>query len=818
MGARAVLGRLADSELRDVRFAWRALWRRPLSTTVAVGSLAIGIGANVAVFGLADSVLMARPPVREPERLVELIAAYPHGSRQTNLPFEMLDPLQGELTRTAEVVASHQGSARLREGGEAAVPTRVLHVSDNYFSALGVGIAAGRPLIEADSRTGAPFAVVLSHRFWKSRWGGRPDIVGRGIWLDGEAATIVGIAPADFHGLERTFDAELFLPRLSPERQLWIVARLRAGLSLEAARPHIETAFAHALEAMRDQLSAWAPGDRARFLAQRVELRPVTNGTAGLTWVMEEPLRTLGMVVVLVLIVACANVSALQLSRGEQRLGEMALRMSIGAGRGRVMGQLVTESLLLATLGGTAGLGVGAALHALLRRLAPIDVPALDFGWTWRLAAFMLVVVALSGLATGLFPATRLARLQPAALLQGGRTTAGGWRSGPRRTILVVQVAGAVALLAAAGLIVRTLWNLRNVETGFERREVLIVSVDPAGGPLRETPMGAWAPPLADRLSGLPGVRQVAIAASAAFSGQSSWILDAWVESRDYSSQERHAVSFNRIGPGFLSTVGIPLLAGREFASTDMQGPAVAIVSRAFARKYFGAASAIGRRFGTSENDRGRYEIVGVASDVKVRSLREGPLPVVYFPVSRHDEARAAVIHLEISSPPDALASAIRREVARHEPDLTIESMRTLADEIEWTLERPKLFVRVLLLLAGVALFLTVIGLNGTMAYATTRRRHEIGVRMALGATRGDVVRGVLREALVIVLTGSAIGMAVAVACVPVLGSLPFQVRRVDWPSLAVAVLAAIVAALAAVAAPAAGAARTDPAAALRHE
>jgi predicted permease len=660
---------------------------------------------------------------------------------------------------------------------------------------------------------------VLSHRFWKSRWGGRPEVVGRQVWLDGEEATIVGIAPADFHGLERTFDAELFLPRLRPGWQPWIVARLRAGQSLQSARPRLETAFARALEAMRDQLSAWAPDDRARFLAQRLELRPLTNGTAGLTWVMEEPLRTLGMVVVLVLVVACANVSALQLSRGEQRLGEIALRMSIGAGRGQVIRQLVTESLLLAAIGGTAGLGVGAALHVLLRRLAPLDVPALDFGWTWRLAAFMFVVVALSGVAAGLAPATRLARQTPAVLLQGGRSTAGGWRSGPRRAILVVQVSGAVALLAAAGLLVRTLWNLRNVETGYERREVLLVTVDPTASPLGVRPMGAWAAPLAERLSGLPGVRQVAIATNSAFNGQSSWILDAWVEGHDYSPLERHAVSFNRIGPGFLSTVGIPLVAGREFGAEDMEGsPAVAIVNRSFAREYFGDAGAIGRRFGTRGDDRGRYEIVGVASDVKVRSLREGSLPVVYFPVSRHDEARAAVIHVEISSPPDALASAIRREVTGYEPDLTVERMRTLADEIESTLERPRLFVTVLLMLAGVALFLTVIGLNGTMAYATTRRRHEIGVRMAIGATRGDVVRGILREALAIVLTGSAIGMVLAVACVPVLGSLPFQVRRVDWPSLAAAVLAAVVAALGAVAAPAARAARTDPAATLRHE
>jgi predicted permease len=806
----------------DLRYGARWLRRSPGFTLAAVASLAIGIGANTAIFSVADAALLRPLPVRDPDRLVELIAAYPDGHRQTNLPAPVFETVRRQSVDFAEAFAQVPTGVRLRVGSEPSEAARALFVSGNYFAALDPGAARGRLLEEYDDRAGSPRTVVLSHRFWMSRFGGDPGVAGRAVWVDGAPATIVGVAAAGFFGVDRSFTPQVYLPLSAedPTVALWILARLHPGVSSTAARSRIASAYRDGLRAMRDEISQWPEGDRQEFLGQRVELHAAGNGTAGLRWQVQEPLRVLGTAVLLVLLITCSNVAALQLSQGERRIPEIAVRLSMGGSRGRILRQLLTESTLLALLGGAVGLGLGLALHSLLRSLSALDPSAtIDFQWDWRVLSFTLGVSTLAGLLTGLSPALRLGRVDARLVLSGNRAAGGGWRSGPRRAILVAQVAATLALLIGASLLLRSLAALAGVETGFDQKNVLIVQVDPSGSGFAEAPSARWSEPLAERIATLPGVRSAATAGNTVFTGHESWIVTAWVDGHEYRPGERQVVGFNEVGPAFFRTAGIPLLAGREFRSADgPNAPAVAIVNRTFARKYFGDANPLGRRFGTAPEARRLYEIVGVVADVKVQSLRESPWPAVYLAALQQERPGPAALHLRVAAPPAALASAIRREAARLDPGLEVRSIETLEQAVSRTLRRERMLTTLLMLFAGVTLLLTAVGLYGTMSYAVARRTGELGIRMALGATRARVVVWMLREAAAIVLAGATIGLVVAAWAVPSLRTLVFQVPYLDPLSFGAALVAVVVVGLTAALVPAWRAAASEPLAALRHE
>lgn len=813
--------RWLESLRADLRYGWRSLRGSPVFTLVAVGSLAIGLGANTAIFSLADAALLRRLPVREAGRLVELIAVYPDGHRQTNLPAPVFGGVRRESAALADVFAQHSRTARLRIGREPSEPVDAVFVSGNYFSVLGTGASRGRLLGDDDDHPGSARAAVLSHRFWSNRLASHPDVVGQTVWVDGSATTIVGVAAPGFFGVDRSSSPQIFLPRCAepPTVSSWIVARLHPGISIEAARARMAMAYRRSLMGMLDELRNWPERDREEFLAQRVELHEAGHGTAALRWQIAEPLRVLGAAVLVVLFIACTNVAALQLSRGERRIPEIALRVSIGASRGRILRQLLTESTMLAALGGIAGLGLGFALHSLLRSLLPLDPSAtLDFRWDWRVFGLTLGVSTLAGLATGLVPARRLGRVEAHAVLKGAHAVE-VWRAGPRRLILVAQVAGTVVLLAGAGLLLRSLDKLAGVEPGFDLRDVLAVRIDPSTSRFSSTPTARWSDPLAERLGALPGVLSTAVAANTVFTGRESWVLDAWIDGHEYGPGERHRVGVNRVGPGFFSTVGIPLQAGREFqAQDDATAPRVAIVNQALARRYFGDTNPIGRRLGTKREDSRQYEVVGVAADAKIGSLRESPWPAVYFAARQQESPGPAVLHLRMAAPLSAPAQAIRSEVARLDPDLEIRRIETLEEAVGRTLRKERMMATLLSLFAGATLFLTAVGLCGTVSYAAARRTGEIGIRTALGATRAGVVAWMLREAAAVVLAGAGIGLLLAAFALPSLRGLAFQIDCLDPASLGGAVLAATAMGLGAALLPAWRAAGMEPMAALRHE
>jgi predicted permease len=695
-------------------------------------------------------------------------------------------------------------------------------VSGNYFPVLGVPPALGRLIQEEDDRAGAPHVAVLSHSFWQTRFAGDAGVIGTLLELDGRPATIVGVAKRGFFGVDPSVQPAVFLPLASdrPTTNVWIAGRLRPGVSIAVAEAWLAPLFARGLASMEQQTERRSLRDREGLRRWRPRLARAGNGTLALRSRIATPLRIVAGAMLLVLAISCTNVTALQLSRGERRASEIALRLSLGAGRARVVRQLVTEGLLLAALAGGFGLGLALVLHRLLVALSPLHPSAvLDFRLDLRVLGFALVVSTAAGVLTAIVPALRLSRVDTFAVLKTGSGSAAGWRSGPRKAFLVAEVAATFVVLAGAGLLLRSLDGLRRIDTGFDRRSVLLARVHPSASRFRDSPAATWALPLQEQLSRIAGVRSVALAANRVYTGGPPWILDVWVQGHSYPLGGKHAVGFNDVGPGFFATLGVPLLAGRELTASDRAGtPEVALVNLAFARRYFGRATAVGHRLGTSADAPGRYEIVGVVADSRVESLTESPWPTVYLPLLQRGSTGPVVAHVRANVPPAALAAAIRREVARFDTDLEVRSLDTLEAVIDGTLRRERMVAALLSLLAAVALVLTAIGLYGTMSYAAARRKAEIGVRAALGASEHRIVAWMLEEASSVVVLGVAIGVPLAAFGLQSLRTLVFDVPTLDPVSLALALLVVFVVGLTAAALPARAAARVGVAEALRQD
>jgi len=819
--------RWLEALVADLRYGWRSLRRTRGFTLVAAGSLAIGIGASSAIFSVADAVLLRTLPLPEPERLVELEAVFA-SHEQTNLESVVFDHLRDQREPFVDLFATMDGSLRLRGGPGPSQPTSVLFVSGGYFRILGSRPALGRLLDEADDRPAAPPVAVLSLSFWRRQFGGRPDVIGRTLLVSGcalrstcggTAVTIVGVAAPGFVGIDRSFSPDLFMPVAyqPPTQMLWIAGRLRPGVSIASAEARLTPLYRRGIESMRGRIGRWPAEEQREFLAQRLRLLPAGRGTAGLRWRMTGSLKLLAGAALLVLAIACTNVAALQLSRGERRVPEIAVRSSLGAGRGRVARQLLTESTLVACLGGAGALPVAFLLHWLLVRMSPLDPTALvDFHLDWRLFCVTAALSTVAGLVSGLLPALRLSSTQPYAVLKGERGATARWRSSPRLAILCGQVAVTLVLLAGASLLLHSLARLATVDAGFDRKHVLLVYVSAEGGRLQDTPAREWGSSLRERVAALPGVRSAALAADEVFGG--AWIVSLWVDGHTYQPREDQSVAFNEVGTGFFETVGIPLLVGRGFLPSDHSGkPPVAVVSRAFARKYFGAGNAIGRGF---RDTRRWYEIVGVVGDVRRSSLYEPPEPTVYLSIDQDTEPRPYPLILNVRTSVDAatLAAPIRQAVAGVDPELEVHRLQTVDEAVGQTLRRQRMVSTLMSLFAGVTLLLTALGLWGTIAYAVARRTAEIGVRMALGAGPRSIVQTILGDAALVLAVGGVIGLAMGSLALRSLRSLLFEVGPSDPLSLGGAVLGLVAVGLGAAALPAIDAARMAPMSALRHE
>jgi predicted permease len=821
---------------QDLRYAARGLWRNPGFALVIVLSLALGIGANTAIFSVLNAVLLRPLPVAHPEQLYTLDITESRFRAPQRLSYPLFDQMRSvagdgiaAMSRVARMYSRSSG------GGEQEI-ARVQLASGEYFRLLGIAPALGRLLDPADNlKIGAHPVAVVSHAFWQRKFGGSPDVIGRSVNLNGTAFTIVGVAPSGFNGLwlespvdvwiplmmqaaahyQQNFsssNAEEDKPWLNQEGIRWLDLIVRTRRNL----PALQSVFQQWLE--RHARDAGIGNERRLFLQQRLILDPMSHGYSNVRGQIEAPLFALAGMVALVLLIACANSANLILARSASRQREIAVRLSIGASRGRVIGQLLTESFLLATI--AAALGVtGARLGSTLLVRAALGISAgsssISASLDWRVLGFSLGVAVSTALLFGLIPAFRATDVGlDAAVKFGARGVLTGSRSHPQRVLVAAQIGLVFVLLVTSAWFSGSLRHLARLNLGYDQEQVITAWVRPelAGYPQQQLP--ALHRRLVETLEGLPGVQSAVYAMCGLASGcrtSSSVTIGGYQPAigEDVQIQE------NRVGPHYFSTVGMRLLAGRDFTEHDTENaPLVAVVNQAAVRRYFSGGNAIGRKFGYG---RPNVEIVGIVADALVNSEHEIARPMAFYPLAQ-GVVYGGCVEARIAGDARTRIREIREAVARVDPNLPIDSVRTVRDQVNGNLRRDRLVVWLASVFGALALGLACFGVYGTMSYAIARRTNEIGIRMALGALPRRVLRLVFGESRVVLAFGLAIGTPLVVAA-----SRPISrvVVGVDVSDPLIPVLAALVVAITAALAayvPARRASRVDPMVALRYE
>jgi len=853
---------------QDIRFGARILARNPAFALLTVLTLALAVGANTSIFSVLDAVLLRSLPVHDPSSLVVLTDPDSHGSsygsdigersllawsefeflRDHNEVFSSMLASDSALASRAVVIG---GPSSAPAASPSAAPGQQVEtatfrlVSGNYFSTLGVQPILGRGFSPEMDRSpgGAPYAVI-SYAWWNQRFGLDPAILGKTIRVRQTTLEIIGVAPPGFFGETVGDFPDVWLPavmqgaiypgidRLTPapgitNQYMWlqVLARLKPGVSLAQAGAGINLTFRHEIE--QALTAKGAPDYRQRAFLQRITLRPGARGASTIHADYGHPLKILMALVALVLLIACANLANLLLARGAARQKEFAVRMAIGSGRLRLVRQLVTECSLLALLGGAAGFLFSRWAAPLLVSLAAGTGPGssvidLDLTPDLRVALFTISVTLLTVFLFGLLPAARAVRLDTLPVL---RAAASGSAQGQRRIpagrlLVVAQVSISVIMLTACGLFLRSLQQLRGVDLGYNRDNLLMFRLDAAAAGHSDNSRVAFFRDVLDKIRALPGVRVATLSSNGLF--QHSESADP-VTVEGYTPQpgdDRHAL-MDHVGPGYFSALGIPILAGREItAQDDAPSRRVCVINRAFADKYFHASNPLGKIIrDTYPGNPGDAVVVGVVADSRGNSLRQGLHPRVYFPFFHEMWLHTnAGFEVRTFADPAAVSREIRNAIAAAapaHPAINISTLNALVDESLST----DLFVTQLSgVLALLALVLAGIGLYGLMAYTVSRRTREIGIRMALGARRQTVLWMVLRETMILIAVGFAVGVPAAVAGSLLLRSLLFGVGAGDPLALGGSMF--ILAAIAALAGflPARRAARVDPMVALRYE
>ncbi|HZP49470.1 MAG TPA: ABC transporter permease [Vicinamibacterales bacterium] len=832
---------LLDSAWRDLKFGARLLRLNPGFAAVAILSLALGIGANTAIFQLLDAVRLRTLPVANPQELVEVKIVKTRAGRTgdfagrfSNLTFAQWDALRARQQAFSTLFAWGTTTFEQSTTGESK-PAAGMWVSGEFFSALGVTPVLGRLLTTADDTNGcgAPGAV-LSHTFWQRQYGGDPNIVGRAISLNARPLEIVGVAPAGFFGVEvgRVFDVAVPIcanPLLEPEREAiatrnrwWLGAmgRLKPGWTPTRASAHLASLSpAVFADTLPPTYTAETANDYKQFVLGAL---PAGTGVSYLRQQYESPLWLLLAIAGLVLLIACGNLANLMLARASTRAREIAVRLAIGASRARLVRQLLAESALIAAIGAGFGVLVASQLERVLLSFFQNTWLFLDLRPDWRVLGFTIGVAVATCLIFGAMPALRATGIDPGAAMKSASrgNSEGRERFGLRRALVVAQVALSLVLVVGAGLFVRTLRNLATLDAGFQRTGILIAGLD--ARPLRLPTMqgAAVERDLRARVGAVPGVDAVATTYIVPVSGQ-GWNDRIVVD----GVPQADASNFNEVSPGLLNTLGIALLRGRDFSDHDTPNAApVAIVSQAFVAKYLGGRDPIGRTF-TVETGPGEhaptYHIVGVARDTKYTDLREEFKPLVYVPAAQSTRPdpfyEGTTLMIRSRAPLLTLVPEVKRAIVSVNAALLVD-FQTLPDQVDKRLMRERLMAVLSGFFGGLAALLATIGLYGVMSYTVARRRNEIGIRMALGAERGDVVRMVMREAAMLLLAGVLVGGVLAVAAAQTAKTLLFGLKPGDPTTLALAVAGLAGVAMLASYVPALRASRLEPTEALRDE
>jgi predicted permease len=819
---------------QDLRYGARMLLKKPGFTLAAVLTLALGCGANTAVFTLVDKLLVQALPVSDPAALVQ-VQAESLNPRLTFGDFAWADFLDYRARNQvfSDLMAFAQAPVNLGEG-DAMERVRAELVADNYFKLLGVQPVVGRGFLPEENRApGAAPVAMLSYRLWQGRWGGDKGVLGRTVALNERQFTIVGVAPASFKGMTLESPADVWVPAMmlrqvqlsapseewltDREAMLWkLLGRLKPGVPQGAAQASLD---ALALQ-VRD---AWMPeGDRhLPFNERSIRLTPAGKGLSRAREEFGEPLKFLFGIVGVILLIACANVANLLLVRASVRRKEIAVRLALGAGRWRLIRQMLTESVLLAILGGVAGVVLAPWLTELLLAYQPkagdLGV-VLAQGVNWRVAGFAGLLSLLTGVCFGLLPALQASRPDLVLALKDEGALRADRRSFTlsRRALIVAQVALSVVVLIAAGLFLRSLNKLFAIDPGFNPDNVLVAQIELPVGKYAESQVGPFFEQLRERLRGLPGVQSVALAEYTPLGGTIGLNTVA-VEGQPANPDVMPVVDANRVGLGYHELMGIRLRQGRDFTEQDRKSaPGVVIVNEAFAQKFFPNRNALGQRISLGTN-MPWLEVVGIARNVKAFSLQGDDRPQIELPMAQQGVPQAQRV-LVRAQDVAAVLPLVRREVRSLDASLAFFKTTTLKADLHATIAVWRMAAALTSLFGVIALLLAAIGLHGVIAYAVNQRTREIGIRMALGAQASDVLKLILREGVVLISLGLAFGVAASLATTRLIKGFLYGVTATDPLTYALIALTLAAVALLACWIPARRAAKVDPMVALRYE
>ncbi|HTP33342.1 MAG TPA: ABC transporter permease [Candidatus Acidoferrales bacterium] len=829
--------------VQDLRFALRTLRKAPLFTAVAVVSLALGIGANTAIFTLINQLLLELLPVRDPEELVLLTARGQHYGSNTGanaLSYMMYTDFRDKNEVFQGMFCRYGTGMSLSYGGKTELVVGEL-VSGNYFPVLGVGAALGRVFTAQDdlNQGGHPVAV-LSYNYWQSRFAGDPGVIGKKVTVNGYPLTIVGVSRKGFEGVEPGNTVQIRVPMMMKReitgaqfyslnnrrgRFVQVFGRLKPGMTLERAKAGLQPLFHQVLEmeVQQKEFARAAEDTRRNFLRMSMDLLPASKGRSFLRQQFENPLLALMAMVGLVLLIACSNVANLLIARASARQKEVAVRLALGAGRARLVAQLLEESLILSLAGGVLGVGLAILVDQALIGFLPQNITpfALSAIPNWRVLGFTLAISIATGVLFGLAPALQSTRPELAGTLkdQAG-SVVGGTAVGLRKALVVAQVALSLLLLIGAGLFAQSLNNVKGISAGFQTENLLSFAVNPTinGYPMERS--REFYRQLQERLEQIPGVSGVTLCIMALLDGN-EW--DSTVTVEGYTTKQGEWIDphMQFVSTGYFATLGVPVLLGRDFNIRDDKGtPPVAIVNQKFVDRYFAGRSPIGRHVGMGGDPGTKtdIEIVGVVRDTRYESLRDEIPYQMYRPYRQMDFVQGMTVYARAAGDPTAVFAAMRNAVQQVDANVPVYRVRTLTQQVDKSLMSERLLASLSGVFGGLATLLAAIGLYGVMAYMVVRRTREIGIRMALGAAGTSVIWLVMREVLMLAGCGVAIGLGAAWGATRWISTQLFGIQPTDLATMAAAALG--IAGIAALAGylPARRATGIDPMRALRWE
>jgi putative ABC transport system permease protein len=793
--------------LQDLRYAFRTLIKQPGFTLIAIVTLALGIGANTAIFSVVNAVLLRPLPFRESDRLVMIWhhgAAAAGGDRTPLAVADLLD-LRAQ-SHSFEGIAAIQYAALNYSNGEVPLQVRGVNVTSNFLTVLGVGVQLGRDFQTTDEAANGPATVIIGDQFWRTQFAADPNVVGRTINLNGVSTNIIGVMPP-----------HLNFPR--PEIQMWRALRVQQPTR---RGPYFLTGVARLKPAVKiEQALADTKNAKSSFENNNftVNLLSVNDFIVG---EVRPALIALLVAVTFVLLIAAVNVANLTLVRSASRAKEISIRSALGASRTRLVQRLLTESLLLAIAGGVVGALCAVWGVSLLLKFAPDTLPRVD---QIRVDGFVLlwtaIVSILTGVIFGLVPAWQNSRSNLNDVLRdGGRgSTESSARRRGRAVLVVTELALAVMLVTGAGLLIKSLWRLQHVDAGINSERVLTMQFSLRGQRYREErAVSEFAERFLSQTQTLPGVHAVAISNSLP-PNETDFSSGFVLEGQAASASSTQIAYFTMVSPDYFRVLGIPLKSGRVFSATDSpDAPRVALINETLHRGYFPGQDPVGRRINTgTEREPVWSTIVGVVGDVKYNGLADAVQPAIYYPIAQNPTWGSIVIKTDLADPL-SLTAAVRNEVRKIDPDLPLTNVMTMEDRLSDAVAQPRFRTTLIALFAVVALILACVGIYGVISYSVTLRTHEIGIRMALGAQTGDVLTMVIRQAIVLAVIGIALGLSASYALTSLMSKLLFGVQPTDPATFVLTAAILSITALLASYLPARRATKIDPLEALRYE